>query len=105
MSKEEIKEWIRYNKSKTAALIVSSCYLVGAIFTVDLRKLIAVIGFLAISLACIFFGDIMGGAMGKGRGGGVRPFDFPVPEGFMVFMGWVFLLLPVLCGIFTEVFK
>jgi hypothetical protein len=95
MNKAEIKEWIRYNKSKTAALIVASLYFVGAICTGELKMLVAVIFFLALCLACIFFGDIMGGVMWPGRGGGVPAINNFIPGPIMVFIGWVLLLYPL----------
>ncbi|MCX5708232.1 MAG: hypothetical protein NTY14_04565, partial [Candidatus Omnitrophica bacterium] len=57
--------------------------------------IIGLIFFLAISLACIFFGDIMGGKTAWGRGGGFPAVNNLVPGPIMAFIGWVFLLFPV----------
>jgi hypothetical protein len=95
MNKEEIKEWIKYNKSKAAALVISFFYALGAIISGNPKAMIGIVFFLAVSLACIFFGNIMGGAMGLGRGGGVPAINNFVPESIMVFIGWVFLLFPL----------
>jgi hypothetical protein len=88
------------------ALSIATSYLIFAFYgggEVFIRTLI----FLFLPLACIFYGKEMGDMTG------VRfrlTFAAPLvtkstPGVFVVFMGWVLLLMPLVVGILSYVFK
>jgi len=94
----EIKDWILYNKGKCASIIVSALYLLAAFLTGNIEDVVRLAGFLIIPLACIWFGDDMGGWIGFSRAGGPR-ITQASPGCLVVFVGWVLLLAPLIVGI------
>jgi Zn-finger nucleic acid-binding protein len=96
-------------KSKASiftAFAISISYLVVASFDGG-EKVIKTLMFLILPLACIFFGKELGGLTGvRFRLTFAAPVvTKPTPGIVVVFMGWVLLLMPLVVGIFSYIFK
>jgi hypothetical protein len=95
-------EWIKDNKGKTIALAISLLYLILGFFMDGMAGVLKISMFLVFVLACIFFGDYMGGYTGILSKG---PITKTTPGCFITFMGWILLLLPLLATIFMAIFE
>lgn len=92
--------WISENKGKFISLVVSALYLFGAYTFLewDFGDLLKLAAFLIFPLACIWFGDAMGGWTGFSRPLGPR-ISQESPGCLVAFIGWILLFLPLLIGI------
>lgn len=77
--------------SKLLSLALSAVYLVAALTSEDVEVILPVLGFVLLSLACIWFGDEIGDYTGWM---GPRPITARTPGGMIRFVGWLLLLLP-----------
>jgi Zn-finger nucleic acid-binding protein len=96
-------------KSKASiftALAVSICYLVVASFKSG-ETVIKTLMFLVLPLACIHFGEELGGMTGvRFRLTFAAPIiTKPTPGVFIVFMGWFLLMLPLVIGVISFIAK
>lgn len=91
----------RNNRNKFIALALSLFYLgVGFIFG-GLEGFLRILLFLIFPLFCIFFGETLGGITGvRFRGTFVTK---STPGGFIVFIGWILLFLPLIFGISSSI--
>jgi hypothetical protein len=94
----KIKEWILDNKGKTISLIIAFLYLTLSYWTGDLLRTTA---YLIFVLGCIWFGEEIGAYTGFIKIG--FPLK-PTPGPFIVFTGWILLLLPVLIGVIRLIY-
>jgi hypothetical protein len=76
---------------KLLSLVLSAAYLVAGLASEDTEVVLPVLGFVLFSLACIWFGDEIGGYTGWI---GLRPITARTPGGMIRFAGWLLLLLP-----------
>ena len=102
MNKQELLEWIQDNKGKTIVLLIACFYLIAGLF---IGEWLRVTLFLILPLACIFFGDAMGGYTGMSRLGAGPWITKTTPGCFVVFAGWLLLLFPLLFAVFKAIFK
>ncbi len=77
--------------SRLISLALSAAYLVAALVSGDVEVIFAVLGFVVLSLAFIWFGDAIGDFTGFI---GPRPITARTPGGMIRFIGWLLLLLP-----------
>lgn len=91
--------------SKIIAVIISLLYIGMASFTAGLEGFFRILLFLIFPLACIFFGEELGGLTGVRFGLSLfRPvITKPTPAPFVVFMGWILLLFPIIFAILSAV--
>lgn len=89
------------DKSRIISLIISISYIVIVFFIGNSSDWLRVLGFVIFPLACIWFGDELGGYKGFVRFIPVRQ----TPGCFIRFIGWVLLLLPSIIGIVYVVFN
>lgn len=99
----QISDWMSDNKGKFASLVVVLIYLllltlpaVGV--KADFGDVLKFLAFTILPLACIWFGDALGGYTGFSRPLGPRITN-TTPGSFVVFLGWVILLFPLIVGI------
>jgi len=85
-------EWITDNKGKFIALIIAVLYLIVIFFTIGISICMMFLMWLLLPLSCIFFGEAMGAFVG-GRLTRIRRTS---PSSFVVFIGWILLLLPLI---------
>jgi hypothetical protein len=76
---------------KLLSLVLSAAYLVAALASGDVEVIFSVLGFVLLSLACIWFGDEIGDYTGWIE---LRPITARTPGGMVRFVGWLLLLLP-----------
>jgi len=88
-----------WDRARIISLIIACIYIIMAFFVGETGFWIYVLGYLILPLACIWFGDEMGGYTGFWRGIPLRQ----TPGGFIRFMGWVLLLLPTVIGIILVI--
>lgn len=88
---------------KILSLLIAAGYLLFAGITLGGEILFKMLLFLIFPLVCIWFGDEIGGFIGF-RGLGRPAITKASPGGLIRFMGWFFLLLPLLF-IITFVFQ
>jgi len=79
------------SKSKIGAVIVSALYLFLGFLSGGLMGLFGVLRVLIFPLACIFFGQEIGSFTGWFR----VSITSPTPGPFIIFVGWVMLLMPL----------
>ena len=102
MNKQELLDWIKDNKGKTIAILISCFYLIAALL---IGKWLEMALFLIFPLACIFFSDAMGSYTGM-SGLGARPWITKTTPGcFVAFAGWLLLLFPLVRAVFKVIFK
>ena len=82
-------------KSRILSGAIALAYLVAALAMADGRTTLMVAIFLLLPLACIWFGDEIGGFTGMGGGSG-PVITRTTPGCFVALGGWLLLLLPVL---------
>ncbi len=113
-AKELIGTCVKYqksesNKSKVIALIISLVYLGLASFFIGWEGFFIMLLFLIFPITCIFFGDVLGSLTGvRFRVTFLAPvITKPTPGAFVVFMGWILLLFPIIFGLLLifRVFK
>jgi hypothetical protein len=102
LNKQELLEWIKDNKGKTIAILISCFYFIIALFV---GEWIRVVLFIILPLACIFFSDAMGGYTGMSRLGAGPWITRTTPGFFVAFAGWLLLLFPLVFGVFKAIFK
>jgi len=73
--------------------IVAAIYIIGAFLTAGGEGGFKVLLFVILPLACIWFGDAMGGFTGPAGSIGITA---PSPGLIVCVLGWVTLLLPVI---------
>jgi len=84
------------NRGKIIAVILSLIYLALALFFSDAEAFLKILAFLILPLACIFFGEELGGLTGVRFRLAFSPMvTRPTPGAFVVFGGWMLLLLPL----------
>lgn len=95
----------RSNKWKITAVIISLFYLVIIPFFKGSEGFFKILLFLILPLGCIFFGEGLGSTTGiRFRTTFFAPVvTKPTPGFFVVFIGWVLLLLPVWFGILSVI--
>ncbi|MCM8823284.1 MAG: hypothetical protein NC822_01260 [Candidatus Omnitrophica bacterium] len=81
-----------WDRSRIISLIIACSYIILALLIDPSFYLLCVLGFVILSLACIWFSDELGGYTGFVRFIPVRQ----TPGCFIRFLGWVLLLLPVI---------
>ncbi len=93
------------NKGKIIAVIISLFYLGIASFFKGSEGFLRMLLFLILPLGCIFFGEELGGTTGvRFRTTFFAPVvTKPTPGIFVVFMGWVLLLFPIIFGILSAI--
>jgi hypothetical protein len=77
--------------SRLLSLVVAAAYVIAAFSSTDGEDLLAVVGFVVVSLACIWFGDELGDYIGWIE---LRPITRRSPGVVIRFLGWMLLLLP-----------
>jgi len=87
-----------WNRILSASIAV--IYIVTAFAAIGLQGTFTVFGFVILPLACIWFGDLMGGYTGPTSGMAITS---PSPGLMVCIAGWVLLLLPVIVMIFEAV--
>lgn len=83
-----------WDKGRVISLIIAIGCLILAFFFVEPFGWLKILGFLILPLACIWFGDELGGYTGTIK-------LIPVsqsPGGLVKFLGWVLLLSPIFIG-------
>ena len=73
------------------------CYLGGEFKNESQETVLGLLGWFALCIACIWFGDEMGGWAEHGM------INSPSPGSIVAFMGWLLLVLPGLIFIFVKV--
>lgn len=107
LNRQELLEWIKYNKGKTIALLIACFYLIVGLFG-GVYGVIIVLLWLIIPLALIFFSDVIGGSTSTSL---IRPLGTffggvnPTLRCFIALAGWLLLLYPVVLGIVEAVSK
>ncbi|MDA3793144.1 MAG: zf-TFIIB domain-containing protein [Elusimicrobia bacterium] len=93
------------NKGKIITAIISLFYLGFASFFNGSEGFLIMLLFLILPLGCIFFGDELGGVTGvRFRTTFFAPVvTKPTPGAFVVFIGWVLLLFPIIFGILSAI--
>ena len=77
--------------SRLFSLVLSAAYLVAALLLGSGEDALMVLGFVLVSLACIWFGDELGDFTGWTDEGRITA---RTPGGMVRFVGWLLLLLP-----------
>jgi len=68
------------------------CYIIGAFVVGGTEGALKVLGFVILPLACIWFGDAMGGYIGPTWGPGITA---PSPGLMVCIAGWLLLIVPL----------
>jgi len=84
-----------WDRSRVFSLIIACSYIILVFFMGDQGDCLRVFSFVIFPLACIWFGDELGGYKGFVRLIPVRQ----TPGCFIRFIGWFLLLLPIIVGI------
>lgn len=91
---------ITLNKNRIFSGVLAALY-VGAGFVIGGGEGgLKVFIFVILPLACIWFGEAMGGYTGPGGG---MPITSPSPGLFVCIAGWILLLLPIVMGIIIYI--
>ena len=103
-------DWLYYNKDKFISLIITFVYIVIAGFIssdnsrYSLKSVDQWSQFTAVilipSLACIWFGEVLGKVYGTIR---LQQITKETPGCLMIFLGWVLLLLPIPYGVLLAI--
>jgi hypothetical protein len=88
---------ITLNKSRIFSSVLAGIYIVGGFATAGGEGGFKVLAMVILPLACIWFGDAMGGFTGPAGSIGITS---PSPGLFVCIAGWILLLLPVFFIIF-----
>ena len=97
--KEHIFHWMKDNKGKVIAILISCFYVVLA-YIEGGGELASRVGlFLLLPLGCIFFCEAMGGFTGFMHVGLAKPSSGCLAA----LLGWILLLLPLLLGIWQGI--
>ena len=83
------------NWNRILSGVVAVTYLAGAYFGADSGTVFKLAAFLAMPLACIWYGDELGTYVGVIRGQAVTS---ETPGCLVRFGGWLLLLLPLIIG-------
>jgi hypothetical protein len=84
---------ITLNKSRIASSVLATIYIIGGFATEGGEGGFKVLAVVILPLACIWFGDAMGGFTGPAGSIGITA---PSPGLFVCIAGWILLLLPIL---------
>lgn len=88
-----------WDRSRVISLIIACSCIILAFLMGNSYDWLRVFGFVILPLACIWFGDELGGYTGFVQLIPVRQ----TPGCFIRFAGWILLLLPVIIGIVYAV--
>ena len=88
-------DWIKENPGKFVALSISFSYILYFYLTGGTVGIIRILGALVLALACIFFGEEMGGYIGP-SGGQTHEITRKTPGCIVTYLGWIFLLTPMI---------
>jgi hypothetical protein len=84
-------------------LIFSITYLVGAFISDGIVLCLMVLVYLVLPCACIWFSDEIGSYKGYARG--LSYINVESPGCLVAFMGWVFLLIPLVIYVVESIYK
>jgi hypothetical protein len=87
---------ITLNKNRIFSSLLAVIYVVGGFVAGGGEGGFKVLGFVILPLACIWFGEAMGGYTGPTAGMSITA---PSPGLFVCIAGWILLLLPIVIGI------
>ncbi len=95
---------VESNRGKIIAVIIALFYLGAAYFSDGAEAFFRMLLFLMLPLACIFFGEELGRVTGVRFRVAFSPVvTKPTPGVFVVFGGWILLLLPLIIVIFLAI--
>jgi hypothetical protein len=78
--------------NRILSLVVAAFYVIGGFVKGGGEGGLIVMGFVILPLACIWFGDAMGGYTGQAGSIGITA---PSPGIFVCIAGWILLLYPI----------
>jgi hypothetical protein len=85
-----------WSPSRGLSLLIGIAYALFTYLHGDAGDVIAMLAFLLLPLACIWFPEPMGDFIGSAGSGFI---DRPTPERTIFIAGWVFLFLPILLAL------
>jgi hypothetical protein len=85
------------NWNRILSGLVAAFYIFGGLITDGAKGALIFFAFVILPLACIWFGDTMGGYIGPSNGMSITA---PSPGIFVCIAGWILLMLPVFWMIF-----
>jgi len=91
---------ITLNKSRIASVVVAAVYIAVGFAANGGEGGLKVSAMVIFPLACIWFGDAMGGFTGPAGSIGITA---PTPGVIVSILGWLLLLLPIIMAIITYV--
>jgi hypothetical protein len=91
---------ITLNKNRVASVIVAGIYIILGLLSRGAEGGFKVALFIVLPLACIWFGDAMGGYTGPTAGMSITE---STPGLTVCIVGWILLLLPIIIGIIACV--
>jgi hypothetical protein len=91
---------IMLNKNRVCSSLLAGIYVVVGFVADGGEGGFKTFGFVILPLACIWFGEAMGGYTGQAGSIGITA---PSPGLFVCIAGWILLLLPIIIGIISYV--